>query len=60
MFLYDLSGLEKAGDLAREKSFSPSLLMDQLALIFSSVPMSSTVLVGLLSLQDKQTEYDAA
>lgn len=61
VFSYDLSGLEKAGGLATErKDFSPSLPMEHLALSSNSVPMSSTVVVGLLSVLDKQAECDAA
>lgn len=61
MFLYDLSGLEKAGALAKEQtSFSPSLPMEHLALSSKSVPMFRTIVVGLLSVLDEQTEWDVA
>lgn len=61
VFLYDLSGLEKAGGLAKEKTcFSPSLPVEHLVLGSNSVPVSRTVVVGLLSVLDKQTEWDAA
>lgn len=61
VFSYNLSGLEKAGGLATEKKgFSPSSPMEHLALSSNSVPMSSTVVVGLLSVLDKQAECDAA
>lgn len=61
VFLYDLSGLEKAGGLAKEKTcFSPSLPMEHLALSSNSVPMFRTIVFGLASVLDKQTEWDAA
>lgn len=61
MFLCDLSGLEKAGGLAKEKhGFYPSLPRGHLALSSNSVPTSSTVVAGLLSVLSKQPDCDAA
>lgn len=61
LVLYDLSGQEKAGGLAKEKTVSlPVYQWSTWHLALNSEPMSSTVVVGLLSVLDKQPECDAA